>query len=538
MQEAFDYIVVGAGSAGCVIVDRLSADSSATVLVLEAGGRDSNPWIHVPIGYSKTFFDKRVNWCFDSEPCPGLNGRSLYMPSGKVLGGSSSINGLLYVRGQAQDYDDWEQLGNDGWAWKDVLPYYVRSEDQEWSDDDAYHGHGGPLAVSCQTELHPLCDAFLQSGESAGFRQVKDFNRGDQEGLGWFQVTARAGRRKSAAVSFLRRAEKRPNVQLQIHAHVASIVIESAAASGVVYEQNGQKHEVRARRAVVVSSGAINSPALLQRSGIGNPEWLREAGVPVKHSLPGVGANYQDHFQAKLVYRCKDRVTLNDSATSPLRKVRMGVEYLVRRRGPLTTAGAQSGGFVCSSLSPGRPDIQFHVFTYSSKNFRDGLDDFSGMTISACQLRPHSRGSVRVRGPKWSDAPLISPNFLDSDLDQRTMVEGLRMGRKIAEREPLRERLVAEERPGTVIRDDEALLGYVRETGGSVFHPVGTCRMGNNAMSVVDSQLRVHGIERLMVADASVMPTIVSGNTNAASIMIGERAVDFLRKQSANSPPL
>ena len=538
MQEVFDYVVVGAGSAGCVIADRLSEDESTSVLVLEAGGRDSNPWIHVPIGFSKTFFDKRVNWCFDSEPCPELNGRRIYMPSGKVLGGSSSINGLLYVRGQRQDYDDWERLGNEGWSWDDVLPFYLRSEDQEWTDDDAFHARGGPLPVSCQKEMHTLCGAFLESGVSAGFKQVRDFNCGDQEGLGWFQVTARGGRRKSTAVSFLRRAQKRRNVEVRVQSHVATIKIEHGVATGVVYERKGQKVEVIARSAVIVSSGAINSPALLQRSGIGDPDLLRRAGIAVRHSLRGVGANYHDHFQAKLVYRCKENLTLNDTATSLRRKFGMGIEYLLYRRGPLTTAGAQSGGFVCSSLSQGRPDVQFHVFTYSSKDFRKGLDEFSGMTISACQLRPESRGTVRVRSPNWRDAPLVSPNFLDSDLDRRTMVEGLRIGRSIADLHPLRARLIGEERPGKQIVDEEGLLNYVRETGGSVFHPVGTCRMGNDALAVVNARLRVHGIDRLMVADASIMPSIVSGNTNAASIMIGERAADFLRKQSANSPPL
>ena len=528
--EAFDYVIVGAGSAGCVIADRLSEDGKATILVLEAGGRDTNPWIHVPIGYSKTFFDKRVNWCFTSEASPGLNGRQLYMPCGKVLGGSSSINGLLYVRGQRQDYDHWEMLGNRGWSWKDVLPFYLRSEDQEWDDDDAHHGHGGPLAVSCQTELHPLCGAFIKSGERAGFPLTKDFNRGDQDGLGWFQVTARAGRRKSTAVSFLRRAQRRPNLEVRIRSEVSKIVLEGRTATGVIYKQHGRETKVEARRGVIVASGAINSPALLQRSGIGNPAWLQQAGIAVKHELRGVGANYQDHMQAKVVYRCKEPTTLNDMTTSLNKKARMAWEYLFRRQGPLTTAGAQAGGFVRSRLSPDRPDIQFHVFTYSSKDFREGLDSFSGMTISVCQLRPESRGSIRVKSPNAADSPLVFPNFLDSELDRRTMVEGLRMARNIAQQDPLRSQLVTEERPGSNAHDEESLTAYVRETGGSVFHPVGTCRMGNDPLAVVDSRLRVHGIDRLMVADASIMPTIVSGNTNAASIMIGERASDFIKQ--------
>jgi choline dehydrogenase len=531
MREAFDYVIIGAGSAGCVVADRLSEDAAVTVLVLEAGGRDSNPWIHVPIGYARTFFDKRVNWCLESEPCPELGGRRLYMPCGKVLGGSSSINGLLYVRGQAQDYDGWASLGNPGWSWREVLPYFTRSEDQE-TLRDTRHGSGGPLPVSDQRERNPLCRAFLDAGAAAGFRRTNDFNGGDQEGLGWFQVTARRGRRKSAATTFLRRAAQRPNVVVRTHALAGTIIVRDGAATGVSYERQGQPVEVDARRGVVLCAGAFHSPAVLQRSGIGHPGWLREAGITVTHALPGVGANLQDHLQAKLVFRTREPITLNDRTASLLGKARMGFDYLARRRGPLTTAGAQAGGFVRTRLSPDRADIQFHVFTFSSADLRKGLDRFSGMTISACQLRPESRGTVRVRSGRAAEAPIIDTNALAAELDRRTLVEGLSIGRAIAGTNPLKAALVAEERPGIPVASDDELGAFVRETASPVFHPAGTCRMGSDAGAVVNHRLQVHGVERLTVADSSIMPRLVSGNTNAACIMIGERAADFLRMRA------
>ncbi|PXW24815.1 GMC family oxidoreductase [Paraburkholderia caballeronis] len=529
MEETYDYIVVGAGSAGCVLADRLSEDGAASVLVLEAGGRDSNPWIHVPIGYAKTLFDARVNWCFDMEPSPELGQRRLYMPCGRVLGGSSSINGLLYVRGQQQDYDDWARLGNRGWSWSDVLPFYRRSEDQQHGGD-AFHGSGGPLPVSDQVERHALCEAFVESGRVAGYRATDDFNRGDQEGLGYYQVTARDGRRMSTAVAFLRRAERRPNVSLVTGAMVETIDLDGLVARGVTWRVGGVRRKAVARRCVVLAAGAINTPSLLQRSGIGRPDWLQAAGIDVKHALPGVGANLQDHLQAKLVYRCAHPVTLNDRARHLTGKVAMGLAYLLRRRGPLTIAAGQAGGFVRTALSSGRPDVQFHVMTFSSADLRKGLDEFSGMTISACQLRPESRGTVRVTAPDAAVAPAIAPEFLASETDRRTLVEGLRIGRRIAGAGPLSAELEREERPGVNVDSDEDLLAYVRATAGSVFHPAGTCRMGSDADAVVDERLRVRGVGRLMIADASIMPTIVSGNTNAACIMIGERAAAFLKE--------
>lgn len=528
MQDTFDYIVVGAGSAGCVIADRLSEDGKSTVLLLEAGGRDSNPWIHVPIGFGRTFFDEKVNWCLRSEACDNLNSRQIYLPCGKVLGGSSSINGLLYVRGQGQDYDEWATQGSSGWAWDDVLPYFIRSEDQS-SKHDRYHGRGGPLPVSDQVELNPLCEAFLQSAAAAGHRRTDDFNTGDHTGFGWFQVTARRGRRKSTAVAFLRRAEKRDNFLLRTQATAASIIVKDGIATGVNYDQGNTRKQVFARKGVILSGGAFHSPALLQRSGIGNPEWLQDAGITVRHALKGVGANLQDHLQAKLVYRTKKPITLNDTTRSLAGKLRMGIAYALYRRGPLTTAGAQAGGFASTRLSPGRPDVQFHVSSFSSADLQKGLDPFSAVTISAYQMRPESRGTVRVTGSDSSLPAKIFPNYLDSEIDRQTLIEGLRIGRSIASVDPFKASLISEERPGVNTETDDELLSYIRETAASVFHPVGTCAMGTDGQAVVDSRLKVHGLEHLFVADASIMPRIVSANTNAACIMIGEHAADLIR---------
>jgi choline dehydrogenase len=390
----------------------------------------------------------------------------------------------------------------------------------------------GELAVSRQTGKHPLCSAFVESGYSLGFETVDDFNRGDQEGLGFYQVTARRGRRVSSAVAFLRRATKRSNVRLEIQAQVQAIVLENKRARGVTYLVDGVTHTAQARKAVVLSAGAINSPAILQRSGIGRPDWLAKAGIAVQHALPGVGDNLQDHLQAKLVYRCVEPNTLNDKVRSLGSKLGMGAQYILNRTGPLTMSAGQAGGFIRSRDGLDRPDVQYHVMPFSSGDLRKGLDSFSGMTISACQLRPDSRGTVLVKNADPTVAPLISPNFLSAENDVRTLLDGLRIGRSIAMAAPMRKALEREERPGVDVKSDEALLDYVRQTAASVFHPAGTCRMGSGPDAVVDAKLRVHGIQGLVVADASIMPTLVSGNTNAASIMIGERAAAFLREAS------
>ena len=528
-QVAFDYVVVGAGSAGCTLAARLSEDPAVRVLVLEAGGADRNPWIHIPIGYAKNMFNARVNWCFQTESEAGMADRAMYMPAGKVLGGSSSINGLLYVRGQRQDFDNWEALGNPGWGAQAVLPYFKRSEAQE-RGADAWHGSDGPLHVSNGRSANPLCDAFIAAAARCGVPNNSDFNGAQQEGAGYFQMTARHGRRVSAAVAFLRTAMRRPNVQVRTHAVVARIALESGRATGVYLRADGKYVLVRVERAVVLSAGALNTPAILLRSGIGAPRKLESAGVPVVHALPGVGENLQDHLQAKLIFRSAVRGTLNDAYASLAGKLGIGWDYLSARRGWLTSAAGQAGGFARTDPGLDRPDVQFHVMAFSTMDPRVGLDKFPGFTISVCQLRPDSRGSVSLRSADPAVPPVLRFNYLQAQQDQRTMVRGLRMGREIAASEPLKSLLLAEERPGADLRSDDALLGYVRRYGGSVFHPAGSCRMGPGQDAVVDHRLAVHGIAGLFVADASVMPVIVSGNTNAASIMIGERAADFVRE--------
>lgn len=528
-EEEFDYIVVGAGSAGCVVADRLSEDGRKTVLVLEAGGRDSSPWIHIPIGYAKNLFNTKVNWCFSTEPEPELHNRSIYSPCGRVLGGSSSINGLVYIRGQREDFDSWRQDGNPGWGYEEVLPFFRKSEQQQLGASE-FHGTDGPLAVSNQVTGNPLCHSFVESAKSMGIASNRDFNGATQEGVGYFQVTARKGRRISSAVAFLRRAERRENVALRVNAQVERLVMREGRAVDVIYRRGGEEMTAKARNTIILTAGALNSPAILQRSGIGRPEWLAEAGIAVSHELMGVGANLHDHLQSKLVIRSRDPVTLNDQTRSVFGLAKMALQYAVCRKGPLTSAAGQAGGFIRTRPELDRPDVQFHVMPFSSGDLRKGLDGFSGFTISACQLRPNSRGTLKIRSGKAEDHPLIRPNFLSKEIDRQTMVEGLRAARRITHTNPLASKINREERPGLDVQSDEELLSYVRETANPVYHPAGTCKMGPDADAVVDARLRVKGIAGLMVADASIMPTIVSGNTNATAIMIGERAAAFLKE--------
>ena len=390
--ETFDYVVVGAGSAGCVVAARLSESGRHSALVLEAGGRDSNPWIHIPIGYGKTYGDKALNWCFSMEPSPALNGRRLYSPCGKVLGGSSSINGLVYLKGHREDFESWRQDGNAEWGYDDVLPFYRKSEDQQHGEN-AFHATGGPLSVSDQIDLHPICQTFVESAVRAGFKRNADFNGASLEGVGAFQMTCRNGRRVSSAVAFLRSAERRPNVSVKTRAEVEQLVIERGRVTGVTYARGDASFTASARRAVILCAGALNSPAILQRSGIGRPEWLHEAGIKVRHELPGVGANLHDHIQARLIIRNRRHPTLNTLMRNPLRQTLMGLQYVLFRRGPLTYAGGQAGGVVRSHTELDRPDTMFFVMPFSSVDYREGLDRFSAFTISSCLQRPESRGT-------------------------------------------------------------------------------------------------------------------------------------------------
>ncbi len=527
-----DYIVIGAGSAGCVVAARLSENPAVRVLVLEAGGEDRGMWIHIPLGYGKTITDKRVNWMYETEPDPQLHGRKVFWPRGKVLGGSSSINGLLYVRGQAQDFDHWRQLGNAGWAYGDVLPYFRRSEQRIGAGDDALHGRAGPLGVSDLPDRTALCESYIQAATEEGIPRTEDFNGAAQEGVGYYHVTAKNGRRSSAATAFLRPAMKRPNLTVLTEAMASRIVLDGRRAAGVAFSHAGVAKLAKAKREVILCGGAINSPHLLMVSGIGLAAHLRDSGVEVLHDLPGVGQNLQDHFQARLTYRCRYPVTLNDVMMSKWRMALAGLQYATARRGPLTISAGQVGIFARTRPELETPDIQFLLIPFSAARPGEGLDKFSGFLQNCCQLRPESRGEILLRGPDAATYPAIHANYLSTELDRRTLVEGLKLGRRIAARPAMQHWIEAEHLPGKDVQGDDGLLEHARRFGGSIFHPSGTCKMGRDPMAVVDDQLRVHGMEGLRVADASIMPTVVSGNTNAACIMIGEKAADLVRGQT------
>jgi choline dehydrogenase len=523
----FDYVIVGAGSAGCVLANRLSAGGKHTVLLLEAGPKDTNIWIHVPIGYGKLFKEKSVNWMYQTEPEPGLNGRQVFQPRGKVLGGSSSINGLLYVRGQHEDYDRWRQRGNVGWGYDDVLPYFKKAENQQRGADD-YHGSGGPLSVSDWRHEDPLSEAFVKAAVESGIPFNPDFNGKTQEGAGFFQTTTRRGRRASSAYSYLRPAKSRSNLHIETSALAQRIVFEGKRARAVEYKQNGALRIARARKEVLVSGGAYNSPQLLQLSGIGPGDLLRTHGIDVVLDAPGVGNDLQDHLQVRIVTRCAQRVTLNDVVNHPVRRVMAGVRWALARSGPLTIAAGTSGAFFKTNPRLSSPDIQIHFIPFSTDKMGENLHPFSGFTASVCQLRPESRGSLRIRSADPSAPPEIRINYLASETDRAAFIEGVRILRKILAAPALREYCVEEVYPGAKVIDDEDVLDFCRKTGSTVYHPTSTCRMGNDPLAVVDQRLRVRGIESLRVVDASVMPDLMSGNTNAPTIMIAEKASDMI----------
>ena len=526
-QLEFDYIVVGAGSAGCVLANRLTADGKYSVLLLEAGPRDTNPWIHIPLGYGRLFKEKAVNWMYQTEPEPGLNGRNVFQPRGKVLGGSSSINGLLYVRGQHEDYDRWRQHGNLGWGFDGVLPYFKKAEHQTRGGDD-FHGVGGPLPVSDWRHDDPLSAAFVDAAVQVGIPRNPDFNGAVQEGAGFFQTTTRGGRRASVAVAYLRPAKARANLRVETSALAERILFEGRRAVGVAYRAAGISRNARARKEVLVSGGAYNSPQLLQLSGVGPEDLLRQHGIEVVLDAPGVGHDLQDHLQVRVVMRCSQAITLNDIVNNPFRKVMTGLRYAAFRTGPLTIAAGTSGAFFKTNPRLATPDIQIHFLPFSTDKMGEKLHPFSGFTASVCQLRPESRGSLKIRSADPAAPPEIRINYLASEVDRATNVEGLKILRNILHAPALKPYVVEEVDPGNKVTSDEALLAYCRARGSTIYHPTSTCRMGNDALAVVDQRLRVRGIEGLRVVDASVMPDLVSGNTNAPVIMIAEKASDMI----------
>ncbi len=531
MVIGYDYIVIGAGSAGCVLANRLTQDPANRVLLLEAGGRDVNPWIHVPVGYYRTIFNKKLNWGYQTEPEPELEGRRIPWPRGRVLGGSSAINGLVYIRGQREDFRLWRQMGNRGWGWDDVLPYFKKAEDQE-RGADALHGEGGPLAVADFEQPHEICEAYIHACDELGIPRSADFNGERQEGAGYFQLTTRRGRRCSSAVAYLHPIKHRPNLTVVTNALVSRIVVENRRATGVMFWHRGELKRADSRGEIVLSAGAIGSPQILQLSGIGPGDHLRDLEIKVVHHLPGVGANLQDHFQARSLYRCTKPITLNDKVISPWQKAMMGLEWLVWRTGPLTIGAGQGGIFAKTRAELATPDVQFHIILFSADKPGDALHRFSGFTASVCQLRPESRGSVRIRSRKPEDHPAIQANYLATETDRQCMVEGLKLARQLARTDALRPLIAAELEPGPDVVTDQDFLDHARRRGGTIFHPTSTCMMGPaaNPSAVVDAELRVHGLDGLRVADASIMPTVISGNTNAACIMIGEKMADMILK--------
>ncbi|HWZ71779.1 MAG TPA: choline dehydrogenase [Casimicrobiaceae bacterium] len=527
---SFDYVIVGAGSAGCVLANRLSADGRHTVLLLEAGPPDSYPWIHIPIGYAKTMFNPKVNWCFYTEPDPGMNGRSIYWPRGKTLGGSSSINGLISIRGQRQDYDRWAAAGNAGWSYAEVLPYFRRLEHTPFGDP-AFHGMNGPLWCSPIGRRHELIEATIAGAGELGIPRNDDFNGAEQEGAGYYHLSTRRGWRCSTATAYLKPALRRVNLWVETRARATRLVFDGKRADGVIYRHRGEELTARARREILLCAGALQSPQLLQLSGVGAPSLLHRFGIPAVHELPGVGENLQDHLQARIIFECTRPITTNDDLKSWWRMIKMGMEYGLTRGGPMAIGINQGGIFARAVADAITPDVQFHVATLSSDMAGSPTHLFSGFTMSVCQLRPESRGSVRIRSIDPLEPPAMQANYLSTANDRATLVAGIRLARKLAATRALAPYVKTEYRPGPAAQSDDDLLEFAKNTGGTIFHPSGTCKMGNigrDSLAVVDSELRVHGVSALRVVDCSVMPVLVSGNTNIPVVMIAEKAADHI----------
>ncbi len=530
LEGDFDYIVVGAGTAGCILANRLSADPGKRVLILEAGGKDNWIWFHIPVGYLFAIGNPRSDWMFKTESEAGLNGRALAYPRGKVIGGCSAINAMISMRGQAADYNYWRQLGLKGWAYDDVLPVFRRLEDHFLGESE-HHGAGGGWRIEAPRLSWEILDAVGEAAQEMGIRKIPDFNTGDNEGVSYFHVNQKRGRRWSSARGFLKPALKRPNLRLETHVHVDRLTIERGRAAGVRFIQNGETIEARAKGEVILSAGAIGSIQVLHRSGIGPGEWLSPLGIDVVLDRPGVGRNLQDHLQQRAIYKVQGVKTLNETYYSLIGRGLMGLDYALRRRGPLTMAPSQLGIFTRSDARRSRANIQFHVQPLSLDKFGDPLHRFSAITVSACNLQPTSRGTVRIRSAKPDEAPSIAPNYLSTDEDRQVAADAIRSTRRLMKQKALEKYHPVEFLPGPSVGDDEASLAKAAgDIGTTIFHPVGTARMGtpNDANAVVDERLRFYGVAGLRIADASVMPTITSGNTNTPTAMIAEKGATMI----------
>jgi choline dehydrogenase len=533
-MNSFDYIIVGAGTAGCVLANRLSKDPSKQVLLLEAGKKDNYFWIDIPVGYLYTIGNPRTDWCFETEPEPGLNGRSIGYARGKVLGGCSSINAMIYMRGQQSDYDHWARLGNPGWGWSDVLPVFRRSEDYQHGADD-FHGVGGELRVEERRVNWEILDVWRDAAQECGIPKIDEFNRGDNFGNAYFQMNQRNGKRWSATRAFLDDIKQRPNLTILTEATVENLTIEKnhsgLAATGVQVLHGGERRQITARNEVLLAAGAIASPQLLQLSGIGPADHLQTHDIPVRQTLDGVGQNLQDHLQIRTIYKVDNTVTLNQRARTPWGMAVMGLEYFLKKTGPLTMPPSQLGAFAKSDPAQPSANIEWHVQPLSLDKFGSPLHKHNAITPSVCNLRPSSRGSVTLKSANPSDAPAIAPNYLSTQEDLDVAVAGLKFTRRIMAAPSLKPFNPVELKPGPSITSEEDLQRAAGDLGTTIFHPVGTCKMGptHDDSAVVDEQLRVHGIKGLRVIDASIMPTITSGNTNAPTVMIAERGADFIR---------
>ena len=536
-MSAFDYVIIGAGSAGCVLANRLTANPKISVLLIEAGGKDTNPWIHIPGGYFKTMHNPKTDWCFKIQSDPGLDGRRMNYPRGKTLGGSSSINGLLYIRGQSRDYDYWRQLGNVGWSWEDVLPYFKKSEDNQRGENE-FHGKGGPLSVEDMRVKMKVLDTFIDAAEEFGFPRQPDFNTGENEGLGYFQVTQRNGLRCSTAVGYLNPIKNRKNLKIVTKSHVKNIEFNNNRATAVNYWQNNQLTKVKANAEIILSAGSIGSPHILQASGIGPGELLKKNNVHVIKDQPAVGKNLQDHLMLRPVYRIKNLETLNEVYHNLFKKMITGINYFVFRKGPLTMGASHLCGFIKSDEHLETPNLQFHVSPMSTDVLGNTtLHKFPAFTPTICNIKPTSRGSVELDGNDTRNDPKIRMNYLSTPEDRDIAGKAIKITRKIVmESKAFRPYEPSELRPGIDITDNEQLATEAGKFANTVFHPVSTCRMGNDRESVVSDRLLAHGLKGLRIVDASVMPSITSGNTNAPTIMIAEKGSDFILEDQKNMP--